>query len=538
MNQNRAGNLFHYVILLAFVSCASAVGAQGKADSEKLGKVQFPVSCSTEAQTQFNRAVALLHSFWLDEAAKAFAAIAQADPSCAMAHWGTAMTLFGNPFTWPLSGKALPDGWAAVEKAKAAQATTQRERDYIGAVETFYKDWDKVEHRTRALAYVQAMEELTQRYPEDTEASVFYALALDVTALPTDKTYANQLKAAKILEKVFAAQPDHPGVAHYLIHSYDFPPIAAQGLTAARQYANIAPSAPHALHMPSHIFTRRGLWEESIEMNRRSAATSKSHFDSLHAMDYLEYAYLQGARDRDAKRVLDEIAALKKVDQEHLITAYALAAIPARYALERGRWADAARLLPYPNERDFSWVNFPQGMAISVYARALGAARSGNASAVREEIERLQRLREAMIEAKIGYWAQQADIQIKVASAWAAFAAGKKQEALKLMREGADMEDASEKHPVTPGYILPARELLGEMLLELKQPALALKEFEASHKVDPNRFRGLYGAARAAELSGDHKKARAFYEKLVVICAKADTERPELLKAKAFVTKK
>ena len=537
MNRNRAGKLFHYVILLASL-WASAVAAQEKADSEKLGKVQFPVSCSAEAQTQFDRAVALLHSFWLDEAAKAFAAIAQADPSCAMAHWGTAMTLFGNPFTWPLSGKALPDGWAAVEKAKAAQAKTQRERDYIGAVEAFYRDWDKVEHRTRALAYVKAMEELTQRYPEDTEASVFYALALDVTALPTDKTYANQLKAAKILEKVFAAQPDHPGVAHYLIHSYDFPPIAAQGLTAARRYASIAPSAPHALHMPSHIFTRQGLWEESIEMNRRSAATSKSHFDSLHAMDYLEYAYLQGARDRDAKRVLDEIAAIKKVDREHFVTAYALAAIPARYALERGRWADAATLLPYPNERDFPWGNFPQGMAISVYARALGAARSGNASAVREEIERLQRLREAMIEAKIGYWAQQADIQIKVASAWAAFAAGNKQEALKLMREGADMEDASEKHPVTPGHVLPARELLGEMLLELKQPALALKEFEASHKVEPNRFRGLYGAARAAELSGDHKKARTFYEKLVVVCAKADTERPELLKAKAFLTKK
>jgi hypothetical protein len=346
------------------------------------------------------------------------------------------------------------------------------------------------------------------------------------------------LKAAGILERVFAEQPDHPGVAHYLIHSYDYPPLAAQGLTAARRYASIAPSAPHALHMPSHIFTRQGLWEESIEMNRRSAAASKSHFDSLHAMDYLEYAYLQGAQDRDAKRVLDEIAAIKKVDREHFVTAYALAAIPARYALERGRWADAATLLPYPNERDFPWVNFPQGMAISVYARALGAARSGNASAVREEIERLQRLREAMIEAKIGYWAQQADIQIKVASAWAAFAAGNKQEALKLMREGADMEDASEKHPVTPGHVLPARELMGEMLLELNQPASALKEFEASHKVEPNRFRGLYGAARAAELSGDHKKARAFYEKLVVVCAKADTERPELLKAKAFLTKK
>jgi len=532
----KSNKLFLVVSVVAFVY--GSLGRTQERATEKLGKVHFPVSCSAVAQEQFDRAVALLHSFWLDEAAKAFAAIAQADPGCAMAHWGTAMTLFGNPFTWPLSGKALPDGWAAVEKAKAAQAKTQRERDYIGAVEAFYKDSDKVDHRTRALAYVKAMEELAQRYPEDTEASVFYALALDVTALPTDKTYANQLKAARILEKVFAEQPDHPGVAHYLIHSYDFPPIAAQGLTAARRYASIAPSAPHALHMPSHIFTRQGLWEESIETNRRSAATSKNHFDSLHAMDYLEYAYLQGARDRDAKRVLDEIAAIKKVDREHFVTAYALAAIPARYALERGRWADAARLLPYPNEKEFPWGSFPQGMAISVYARALGAARSGNAPAVREEIERLRRLREAMIQAKIVYWAQQADIQIKVASAWAAFAAGNKQEALKLMREGADMEDASEKHPVTPGHVLPARELLGEMLLELKQPALALKEFEATHKVEPNRFRGLYGAARAATQSGDKAKAKTYYEKLVVLSQNADTERPEIKEAKAFLSKK
>ena len=532
----KPNQLFLVVSFIALVYVS--LGKTQERAPEKLGKAPFPVSCSATAQEQFDRAVALLHSFSLDEAAKAFTAIAQADPGCAMAHWGTAMTLFGNPFTWPLSGKALPDGWAAVEKAKAAQAKTQRERDYIGAVEAFYKDWDKVDHRARALAYVKAMEELAQRYPEDTEASVFYALALDVTALPTDKTYANQLKAARILEKVFAEQPDHPGVAHYLIHSYDFPPIAAQGLNAARRYASIAPSAPHALHMPSHIFTRRGLWEESIETNRRSAATLKSHFDSLHAMDYLEYAYLQGARDRDAKRVLDEIAAIKKVDREHFVTAYALAAIPARYAVERGRWVDAAKLLPYPNEKDFPWGNFPQSMAISVYARALGAARSRNAPAVREEIERLRRLREAMIAAKIIYWAQQADIQIKVASAWAAFAEGNKQEALKLMREGADMEDASEKHPVTPGHVLPARELLGEMLLELKQPALALKEFEASHKVEPNRFRGLYGAARAAAQSGDMAKAKTYYEGLVVLSQNADTERLEIKEAKAFLSKK
>jgi len=275
-------NLISGLVASAFLVNATGVLAHNDG-IEKLGTVRFPTSCSAAVQPQFERAVALLHSFWFSEGLKAFGEIAQADPGCAMAHWGTAMLTWGNPFTWPPAPAALAGGLAAVEKAKAAQATTQRERDYIGAVEAFYKDWDKVEHRTRALAYVKAMERLAQRYPEDTEASVFYALALDVTALPTDKTYANQLKAAAILEKVFAAQPDHPGVAHYLIHSYDYPPIAEQGLPAARSYAGIAPSASHALHMPGHIFTRRGLWDESIETNVRSVAAAQSHFDSLHA---------------------------------------------------------------------------------------------------------------------------------------------------------------------------------------------------------------------------------------------------------------
>src|SRR5882672_6338765 len=456
---------------------------------EKLGSVRFPTSCSAAVRPQFERAVALLHSFWFSEGLKAFGDIAQADPGCAMAHWGTAMLIWGNPFAWPPAPAALAGGLTAVDKAKAAQAKTQRERDYIGAVEAFYKDWDKVEHRARALAYVKAMEQLAQRYPDDTEASVFYALALDVTALPTDKTYANQLKAAAILEKVFAAQPNHPGVAHYLIHSYDYPPIAEQGLRAARSYAGIAPSASHALHMPGHIFTRRGLWDESIETNLRSVAAAQSHFDSLHALDYLEYAYLQEARDGDAKRVRDQIDAITKVTPEHFVTAYALAAIPSRYALERGHWADAAKVSPRLTEREFAWEKFPQAVAVMVYTRALGAARSGDGPYVRKAIDKLQSLREDMIKAKIPYWPQQADIQIKVASAWAAFAEGNKQEALKLMREGADMEDASEKHPVTPGHVAPARELLGDMLLELDQPAPALKEFEASQKIEPNRYR-------------------------------------------------
>ena len=525
--------------LAALIVVQGAAAQQGPARTppEQLGKVHFATSCSPAVQPQFERAVALLHSFWFSEGLKAFGAIAQADPGCAMAHWGTAMLTFGNPFAWPPAPVALAGGLAAIEKAKAAQAKTQRERDYIGAVEVFYKDSDKVEHRTRALAYVKAMEQLAQRYPEDTEASVFYALALDVTALPTDKTYANQLKAAAILEKVFAAQPDHPGVAHYLIHSYDYPPIAEQGLPAARRYASIAPSASHALHMPGHIFIRRGLWDESIETNLRSAAEAQSHFDSLHALDYLEYAYLQQARDGDAKRVRDQIDAIAKVTPEHFVTAYALAAIPSRYALERGRWTDAANVSPRLTEREFPWEKFPQAVAVMVYTRALGAARSGDGPYVRKGIDKLQSLREDMIKGKIPYWAEQADIQIKVASAWAAFAEGNKQEALKLMREGADMEDASEKHPVTPGHVVPARELLGDMLLELNQPALALKEFEASHKIEPGRFRGLLGAARAAELSGNMAKAKGYYGDLMRLTAKSEGERPELARAKQFLAR-
>jgi len=517
-----------FVVLLS----ASAASAQ-----EKLGQVHFPVSCSAVAQQEFDRAVALLHSFWFDASAKAFAAVTQTDPGCALAHWGEAMaTLFNpNPFVGTPTPKGLQDGCPAIERAKAAGPKTQRERDYIAAVESLCQDRDKTDQRARVLAYEQAMERLSRTYPEDREAAIFYALALNVTASPVDKTYANQLKAAEILEKVFAEQPNHPGVAHYLIHSYDYPPIAHRGLSAARRYAGIAPAAPHAQHMPSHIFTRRGYWQESIDSNRASAAAAKNHFDQLHAMDYLAYAYLQTAQDLAAKRVLDEAIAIPKINVENLVPGYALAAIPARYSLERRRWADAASLSLPAN--DFPWDRFPQAEAVLVFARALGAARSGNAAGASKDIARLEVLGGALEAAKQSYWVEQVEIQRQVAVAWVARAEGRDQEALQLMRAAADREDATEKHPVTPGPIVPARELLGEMLLELGDPRQALKEFEASHRVEPNRFKGLYGAARAAELSGDHVKARAYYASLLALCEKADTERPELKEAKAFLAK-
>jgi len=503
---------------------------------ERLGTVRFATSCSPSIQQDFDRGVALLHSFWFDAAVRAFTAVAHADPACAMAYWGAAMTALGNPFAWPPSSKGLTEGGAAAEKAKAAGAKTQRERDYVAAVETFYKDADKVDHRTRAVAYEKAMEQLAARYPDDREAAVFYALALNATALPTDKTYARQLKAVGILEKVFAEQPNHPGVAHYLIHSYDYPAIAEKGLPAARRYASIAPSAPHALHMPSHIFTRRGYWQDSIDSNRASAAAARDHFDQLHAMDYLAYAHLQLAQDGQAKRVLDQAVELKKVSPEHFVTAYALAAIPSRYALERGRWADTVALSLHPV--DFPWSRFPQSEAVLIFARGIGAGRAGDAATARKSAERLEALRDALTAAKLGYWVEQVEIQRQVVLAWAAHAEGRGPDAQALLRTAADREDATDKHPVTPGLIVPARELLGEMLLISGEPGPALREFERSLRVEPNRFRGLYGAARAAELAGDAAKARRYYQELVALAQSADTERPELQQAKAYLGRK
>jgi len=524
-------------------STAGPIRAQGKT-GERLGTVRFATSCAPAVQPQFDRAVALLHSFHLDAAVGAFTDVAAADPTCGMAHWGVAMSWLGNPLAAPPSARGLKEGGAAVDRAKAAGARTDREREYIAAIETIYKDADRVDHRTRALAYEKAMEQLAARYPADREAAVFYALALSITLDPNDKTYADQLKAAGILEKVFAAQPDHPGVAHYLIHSYDFPPIAAKGLPAAKRYANIAPAAPHALHMPSHIFTRVGSWQESIETNRASAKaaadalaasgspTGLRSYEGLHAYDYMMYAYMQLGRDREARALVEEIAATRKLNIDHFAGAFALAAIPARFALERGQWAEAAVLSPTP--ADLAWNRFPQAESIVWFARGLGAARSANPARAREDLARIEALRDAMIAAKNPYWAHQSEVQRLAVAGWIARAEGRNEEALSLMRASAAAEETTEKHPVTPGPIKPARELLGDMLIELGQPAEALKEFEASHRVEPNRFQGLYGAARAAELAGDSARARTYYGRLVTLGKDADADRPEIKQAKGF----
>jgi hypothetical protein len=509
---------------------------------EKLGEVNFPVSCNDAAKKEFNRAMALFHSFWFDPAKKSFAKVWEHDPECGMAHWGIAIMSMGNPFAWPANPNAMKSAAAAFAEAERLGAKSERERDYITALSTFFKDWETADHRSRAVAFEKAMAGVAAKHSNDDEAQILYALVLDATALPTDKTFANQLKAASILEPLYKKYPNHPGAAHYLIHTYDYAELAEKGLPSARAYAGIAPSVPHALHMPSHIFSRLGLWKEMVEGNRASYLAAKDElkettlgvgaYDALHAMDYMVFGHLQQAQDKAAKQLLDEAAAIRKVNVENFVAAYAFAAIPARFALEHGDWKQAAALQLSP--ADLAWNKFPQAEAILVFARGLGAARSGDAAAARKDMERLAALKEQMTAAKNNYWAGQTDFQIKTVNAWIALAEKRNDEAVQLMRAAAEAEEASDKHPVTPGNVAPSRELLGEMLLTLKRPKEAFAEFERSLKRDPNRFRGIYGAARAAEASGNREAARDYYAKLQALSADRDTERPELAQAKAF----
>jgi hypothetical protein len=521
-------------------------GALRGAPHKHLGEVNFPVSCSVAAQKDFNRAMAFFHSFGFESAKESFAKVLEQDPECGMAHWGIAIMSMGNPFAWPPNPKALKAGAAAIGEAQGLGAKSERERDYITALATFLKDWETRDHRTRASAFEKTMEGLVAKYPADDEAKILYALVLNVTALPSDKTFANQLKAGAILEPLFKKYPNHPGVAHYLIHTYDYAELAERGLPAARVYAKIAPAAPHALHMPSHIFSRVGLWPEMVESNRASYLAAKSElqettlgigaYDALHAMDYMVFAHLQQAQDRAAKQSLDEVAAIRKVNVENSIAAYAFASIPARFALERGDWKQAAALKLAP--ADLAWSKFPQAEAILVFARGLGAARIGDVAAARRDAERLQALKDAMAAAKMDYWAGQADFQIKTVNAWIALAEKRPEEAVQLMRAAAEVEDSSDKHPITPGNVAPSRELLGEMLMTLNSPAQAFAEFERSLNRDPNRFRGIYGAARAAETSGNRKAARDYYVRLQTLSINRDTERSELAQARAFLKRR
>jgi tetratricopeptide (TPR) repeat protein len=503
-----------------------------------LGEVNFPVSCTPEAQVKFNTAASLLYSFYWERIDGAVAEVLAADPTCAMAHWLKAVASLDNPLGSPPTPKQEQQGWAAVERAKQLGGKTPRERDYITAVEVVFKDHETVPFGKRAAVYEKALAQIYIRYPEDSEAAVVYAYWLQVTADRNDQTHAQQLKSAKILENVFAKQPNHPGVVHFIIHAYDFPEIAEHGLNAAKRYASIAPDSPHALHMPSHIFSRVGQWQDSIDMNIRSHAASTLDRDVYHAMDYMVYASLQLARDSEADKWVQVVNTAGKPNEETRQIAYASAAIPARYALERGDWIAASQLTLHPTRAQFNWSPFPEGEAVNAYARGLGAARRGDAAAAKTEIARLAELRAAMVTQKKEYWVKQADIQTRAISAWIARAEGRNDDALKLMRETADREDQTEEHIMMPGRVIPVREMLGELLLELKHPSAALAVFEQSQKGDPNRFRNVYGAGRAAELAGDREKARTFYAQLLAQVGPNGAPRGEIQQARAFMTQR
>jgi tetratricopeptide (TPR) repeat protein len=510
----------------------------------RIGTVHFQTSCTAAAQAEFDRAMAYLHSFEFGSAIAGFNATAKADAGCAMAYWGLAITRWSNPFTATIRQPAqLQGGLEAVREGERIGAKTPRERAYLAAVAKLYVDGATADQRTRVLAYESAMSDLAATYKDDREATIFWALSIAISALPTDKTYANQLKAGAILEKLYPDQPDHPGITHYIIHSYDVPALAGKAVAAAHRYAGIAPAAPHALHMPSHTFTRVGAWQESIDSNLASAEAArniKATAEQLHAMDYMAYAYLQTGQDRAVRTLLAALPGIAANFDPNAVTGaapgsagiFALATMPARWALERRDWAAAAALAE-PARTSVLYAD-----AITYFARALGATHVKRLDEARASIAALRDLRDRLAQAKEAYWTEQVAIQHDGAAAFLLLAEGRSDEAVAAMRAAAVREDATDKNAVTPGPIAPARELLGEMLLELKQYPAALKEFRATLDKEPNRFRAVYGAARSAELGGDAATARSYYAQLVKLCPRADQPgRPELAAARKAAAK-
>lgn len=521
--------------LAAALSLALATPAGAHETEEgtgQLGKVQFANSCSPKVQKELQRGIAMLHSFWWSAGEKTFRHVLADDPSCTVARFGLAALLMNNPLAGQgASLKAAETAQALIDDGRRLGAKTAREGDYLEAVAAYYADFANRPERARQLARAQAFEALATKYPADDEAQIFAALYIAGTQSQADQSYAAYLKAAGMLEKLFVKYPEHPGVAHYLIHSYDAPPIAPQGLPAARRYAAIAPDSAHALHMPSHIFTRVGAWADSVALNRRSAAAAKkdgSAVDAFHAADYLVYAELQMGRDRAARQVLAEFQSAGGAQLPQFAGPYAAVAMPARLALERADWAAAAQLQP-------QGTAFAHTEAITHFARALGAARLGDTAAAAQDAQRLEALHKSLLDAKNNYWATEVEVQRIAVAAWMAQAKGQADEALRLMRAAADLEDRSEKHIVTPGRVVPARELLGELLLAQRQPAAALQEFERSQQREPNRLRGLAGAAAAAEAAGERDKARAHHSRLVELTRDADTALPEVARAQRFL---
>jgi tetratricopeptide (TPR) repeat protein len=547
---------FRLVFVVAFFGTILRTGEARSAtapepgDLRGVGKVTFPITCAPDVQSDFARGVALLHSFFYEEARRVFTSVAERDPKCAMAQWGIAMTWW-HPIWTPPTPDEMRAGKAAIQKAMSMNAGSDRERGFITALNTYYNTPDgsaaapvgqschgPVGPRDRVVAYEKAMRQLRDKYPDDFEVQTFYAFAVLATgyATPNDTSLSKQLEAAALLEKLWKQNANHPGVVHYLIHSYDYPQFAQRGLTAAQTYNSIAPWVPHALHMPSHIFTRLGMWDESIAANRASAEASRAYSamrhrdateaEELHALDYMAYSYLQEAQDAEAKKIVDIAANVKKTNPElEFSAAYALAAIPTRYAFERNDWAAAANLA-IPNLPH--WSSFPFMEALIEYGHALGRAHTGDLDGARKAIARMQQLRDATKEPKFDYFKSHLELQMQAASAWVAAAEGKKNEAIDMLRRAADSEDILGKHPVSPGAFVPIREQLGALLLEMGQPTEAQREFEAALKIYPGRFRGLFGAAQAAEQAGDNENASRYYTKLAAQTSKAGGSRNEL----------
>jgi tetratricopeptide (TPR) repeat protein len=519
----------HGIFVVGLVTAALGCNASAQQD-DKLGKLSFSISCDPKVRAEFERGVAMIHSYWFTIARRTFERVLQEDASCAMAHWGVAMDILGNTLVGPPTRENANIAWAELQKARAIGAKTERERDWIEALSAYYRDHDKTPVNARLAAYKAAMERMTQRYPADFEAQVFYALALQAAASPADTTYADQLKSVAILEKLYDQNPQHPGVTHFIIHAYDFAPLAEKGIPAAHRYASIAPAVPHARHMPSHIYSMVGMWEESIASNTSAIEIQPDYY---HAADFSVYAHLQLAQDAKAKALTEKsLATADRGDRPITFVNFtAKNAMPARYVLERADWAGAVALRFKPSQ-------YPQADSLTHFTRGLGMTRTGDLSGARAEIEDIKALRAALEKSNQSYWADRSEEQMLAISAWIALKEGAPEQAVKFMRAAADGEDGSVKHVAMENRLYPLRELFAELLLVSGQPAAALSEYETALKQTPNRYRAFLGMARAANTAGDRQKASEYYGKLVDLTKNADTERQEIREAKEFLARK
>jgi tetratricopeptide (TPR) repeat protein len=523
----RGRGVFMSIRTVLTVLAALVIGAAPGAAQHELGKVTFPTSCDPKVQADFERGVAMLHSYWFNYAGKTFRGILERDPNCAIAYWGVALDLLGNTLAAPPSRQAAREAWDLLERARTVAVKTERERAWLDAIRAYFRDYETVPLNTRLSAYNEAMKRIAEQYPDDFEAQVYYALTLQASAPKNDLTYKNQFESAMLLEKLYLKNPQHPGITHYLIHAYDFAPFADKGIAAARRYAAIAPAVPHARHMPAHIYSMVGLWEDSIASNLSALEIQPDYY---HASDFIVYAHLQLAQDAKARAMTDKaLTTPERGDRPPTIANFtALAAMPARVALERADWKAAASLA-------ITTSDYPQADSLTRFTRGLGMARTGRPDGAAAEIAALEALRGKLQKANDAYWAARTDEQIAAVNAWLALADGARDKAASLMRRAADGEDASVKHVAMENRLYPMRELLGDLLMEAGQSKAALAEYTKAIAQNPNRFRGLFGAARAAEASGDRQRATDYYSKLVQLSSKGDGVRPEVRKAQEYL---